>query len=138
MPTLKIIGRLNEIEPAAWDAIVGSESPFLEWGWLSALEDALRKAPVSICGGKTVNHLSQNAYSAASQMLLDFLYLHYSPQDHVGGFFPTYNLALPKANFLEMGGFDAGLRFGEDRAGASPVDFPTSRSKPERAGSSIA
>jgi predicted N-acyltransferase len=40
MPTLKIIGRLNEIEPAAWDAIVGSESPFLEWGWLSALEDS--------------------------------------------------------------------------------------------------
>lgn len=87
----------------------------VDGGWLSALEDALRKAPVSICGGRTVNYLSQNPYSTASQMLLDFLYLHYSPRDHVGGFFPTYNLALPKAKFLEMGGFHAGLRFGEDR-----------------------
>jgi glycosyltransferase involved in cell wall biosynthesis len=84
-------------------------------GWLQALEDAFQAAPLAICGGRTLNLLSRNAYSTASHLLLDFLYQHYSPQMHLGGFYPTDNFAVPRVKFLEMGGFDPRLRFGEDR-----------------------
>lgn len=30
----------DDVDPEAWDALVGAESPFLEWGWLAALEQA--------------------------------------------------------------------------------------------------
>jgi predicted N-acyltransferase len=38
--TLKVCSALSRIDPAAWDGLVGDESPFLEWGWLASLEDA--------------------------------------------------------------------------------------------------
>jgi glycosyltransferase involved in cell wall biosynthesis len=84
-------------------------------GWLKALAEGFEQAPVSICGGRTVNALTRNPYSVASHLLLDFLHHHYSPRNCLGGFFPTNNFAVQKANFLEMGGFDPSLRFGEDR-----------------------
>ena len=31
---------LSEIEPSAWDTLVGDGSPFLEWGWLASLEES--------------------------------------------------------------------------------------------------
>jgi hypothetical protein len=32
------IGRIDDVERAEWDALVGDGSPFLEWDWLAALE----------------------------------------------------------------------------------------------------
>jgi glycosyltransferase involved in cell wall biosynthesis len=84
-------------------------------GWLQTLEETFREAPLAICGGRALNLLGRNAYSTASHLLLDFLYQHYSPQMHLGGFYPTDNFAVPRVKFLEMGGFDSKLRFGEDR-----------------------
>jgi predicted N-acyltransferase len=37
---LEVRNGLAGIEPAAWDALVGDGSPFLEWGWLASLEEA--------------------------------------------------------------------------------------------------
>ena len=37
---LTILNDLTAIDPAAWDALVGDESPFLEWGWLASLEES--------------------------------------------------------------------------------------------------
>jgi predicted N-acyltransferase len=37
---LEVRNGLSGITPAAWDALVGNGSPFLEWGWLASLEDA--------------------------------------------------------------------------------------------------
>lgn len=37
---LEIRNGLSAIEPAAWDVLVGDGSPFLEWGWLAALEES--------------------------------------------------------------------------------------------------
>ena len=31
---------IAQIPRAAWNALVGDESPFLEWEWLASLEDA--------------------------------------------------------------------------------------------------
>jgi hypothetical protein len=38
--TLRVVGGVREVEPAAWDALVADGSPFLEWAWLSALEES--------------------------------------------------------------------------------------------------
>ena len=37
---IEICGGLSSVDAQAWDHLVGSESPFLEWGWLAALEDS--------------------------------------------------------------------------------------------------
>ena len=37
---LTILNDLGAIDPAEWDALVGDESPFLEWAWLASLEEA--------------------------------------------------------------------------------------------------
>jgi len=37
---LTILNGLSAIDPAAWDGLVGDESPFLEWAWLASLEEA--------------------------------------------------------------------------------------------------
>ena len=84
-------------------------------GWLNALANTFEKKESLLCGGRLVNSLSRNPYSMATQMLLDYLYEHYSPVEHMGGFFSTNNLALSREMFMETEGFDPGLRFGEDR-----------------------
>lgn len=84
-------------------------------GWLNALANAFEKEESLLCGGRIVNSLSRNPYSTTTQMLLDYLYEYYSPVEHLGGFFLTNNLALSREMFMETGGFDPGLRFGEDR-----------------------
>jgi predicted N-acyltransferase len=39
--TLRVLTRLaSDVRPEEWDALVGAESPFLEWGWLASLEEA--------------------------------------------------------------------------------------------------
>lgn len=40
MPTLRVVDSLREVDREAWDALVGDGSPFLEWDWLSLLEEA--------------------------------------------------------------------------------------------------
>jgi predicted N-acyltransferase len=42
MPDLEIelLDGISEVPPAEWNALVGDESPFLEWEWLASLEEA--------------------------------------------------------------------------------------------------
>ncbi len=40
MTTLRVVSALHDVPRAAWDALVGDGSPFLEWDWLVALEEA--------------------------------------------------------------------------------------------------
>jgi len=42
---IRVLDRLSEIAPADWNALVGDESPFLEWDWLSSLEESGCVAP---------------------------------------------------------------------------------------------
>jgi GT2 family glycosyltransferase len=83
--------------------------------WLSAMAARLKEKPFSACGGKVANALLNNPYSAATQLLTDYLYEHYSPLIRLTGFFPAANLTVPREVFMNMGGFDPTLRFGEDR-----------------------
>jgi uncharacterized protein len=40
VPTLRVVDPLRDVAREAWDALVGDGSPFLEWDWLSILEEA--------------------------------------------------------------------------------------------------
>jgi len=83
--------------------------------WLQALAEVLEQYPLSLCGGRTRNALVNDPFAQATQNLADYVYREYKPAHNVGAFFLTNNLALPRKEFLKMGGFDPSLRFGEDR-----------------------
>jgi GT2 family glycosyltransferase len=73
--------------------------------------------PEAVMGGRTVNALVDNPYSAASQLLVDYLYARWNPSAREAIFFASNNLALPAKSFNTVGGFD--IRWtqaaGEDR-----------------------
>lgn len=85
--------------------------------WLDELDQALAANPGAGVGGRTVNALPGNPYSSASQTLIDYLYAYYNRGAAPEPMFTTSNLALPRVEFLQIGGFDQ--RFsragGEDR-----------------------
>jgi predicted N-acyltransferase len=40
MAEIGVLDGVAEVEPESWNALVGDESPFLEWEWLASLEEA--------------------------------------------------------------------------------------------------
>lgn len=68
-------------------------------------------------GGLTTNLLTHNQYAAASQTLVDYLYEAWNGSDKQ--FFTSNNLMVPKADFLELSGFDQSFR----RAAAEDRDL---------------
>jgi GT2 family glycosyltransferase len=85
--------------------------------WLERLGGHLGANPGCAVGGTCRNSLTESLYSAAQQMLMDYLYEYYNSDASHARFCPTNNLAVPRQAFLEVGGFDASFRFaaGEDR-----------------------
>lgn len=83
--------------------------------WLRSLAECLVANPHSIVGGRTINALSDNVFSAASQLVTDYLYDYYLNISTPS--FNTNNLALACRTFHEIGGFDTDFTFagGEDR-----------------------
>ena len=82
--------------------------------WLSTLSVTLRAQCDALVGGRTVNSIRGNWYSAASQHLIDFLYDAYTDY---GRFFTSNNFAMSSRLFASLGGFDVTFRLpaGEDR-----------------------
>jgi GT2 family glycosyltransferase len=60
-------------------------------------------------GGRTVNRLSRNGYSATSQLILDVVYTFYNCDPEAARFFASNNIAMPRRMFNAMGGFDSGF-----------------------------
>jgi glycosyltransferase involved in cell wall biosynthesis len=83
--------------------------------WLRVLAGCLEADPDSIVGGRTINALSANAFSEASQLVTDYLYDYY--QNISTPSFTTNNLAMARQTFQGMSGFDTDFSFaaGEDR-----------------------
>ncbi len=83
--------------------------------WLSSFARQFAARPGCIAGGRTVNALQDNIYTAASESLVGYFHRYHLKKGTP--FFATNNVALPRALFLEIGGFDE--RFpraaGEDR-----------------------
>ncbi len=83
--------------------------------WLLRLAERFAGAPGHAIGGRTINRLSMNPYSTASQLLIDYLYAYFPRRK--GRFFTSNNLAVPTHLFRELGGFDTSmpLAAAEDR-----------------------
>ena len=45
MQRVEMLEGVAELPREAWDALVGDESPFLEWGWLTSLEESASVGP---------------------------------------------------------------------------------------------
>lgn len=85
--------------------------------WLEQIVSAFEQHPSALIGGHTLNALPNNLYSTASQLLIDYLYEHYSTDNQRETFFASNNFAVPRAAYLELEGFDTSfpLAAGEDR-----------------------
>lgn len=85
--------------------------------WLQLAGTHLRANPGCAVGGTCRNGLTDNLYSVAQQMLMDYLYDYYNDDAKHAGFCPTNNLAVPRQAFVDVGGFDTSFPFaaGEDR-----------------------
>ena len=87
-------------------------------GWLSEFINCLETSPDSLIGGKTVNGLPNNIFSAASQLLVDYLYGYVRDSgSRAMRFFTSNNMVMRTANFHKVGGFNNQMLFaaGEDR-----------------------
>jgi len=83
--------------------------------WATKLLAALRKSPHAMVGGRTVNALTSNKYSAASQSLVDYMYRYYDGSAGRPRFFTSNNFAVSADLFRRIGGFDESFRAAEDR-----------------------
>jgi amino acid adenylation domain-containing protein len=85
--------------------------------WLRGLAAQFEATPNNMVGGRTMNQLGGNMYAAASQSLVDYLYRYYAAAQGRATFYTSNNLAVPRARFNELGGFDVTFReaAGEDR-----------------------
>lgn len=88
--------------------------------WLTALAAGFEANGTVALGGRILNGLDDNAYSTASQVLLDYLYGYFAQGNAGGGarpFFASCNFAMPRTLFEEIGGFDTRfpIAAGEDR-----------------------
>jgi glycosyltransferase involved in cell wall biosynthesis len=85
--------------------------------WLRCLAARLSTTPRFAIGGQTINALLENRYSAASQLLIDYLYSRYNTEPGNARFLASSNLALTASDFNAVGGFDPAYAWagGEDR-----------------------
>ena len=74
--------------------------------WLRALEARLTAAPKSMIGGRSINALPKNLYTATSQLMTDAVYEYYNHGSSRQHFFTSNNLAVPAEMFRALGGFD--------------------------------
>jgi glycosyltransferase involved in cell wall biosynthesis len=85
--------------------------------WLRALADKLAVNPECAIGGKIANGLPENLFSTASQVMVEYLYRQWNRDPDDAFFIASNNLAVARARFVEIGGFDVTfpLAAAEDR-----------------------
>lgn len=74
--------------------------------WLTALTQSAARHPGAAIGGRVINALGHGLFSAASQILIEYLYEYYNDEKESARFCITSNLAFPTDAFLRSGGFD--------------------------------
>ena len=83
--------------------------------WLVALGAALNANSGAAAGGRTVNGVPGNRGAVASQVVVDALHSQFNRDPSSPRFFASSNVALPRDEFLAVGGFDPAFRYAEDR-----------------------
>lgn len=74
--------------------------------WLAQLKSRFARDPKCAVAGRASNGLTENPYSVASQMLVDYLLNYYNNDDKTSHFGTSNNLTFPRQALLDMGGFD--------------------------------
>jgi len=83
--------------------------------WLQALARRLTTASRAVVGGPMRNALPDNVYSAASDVLAEAVDAYFNTEPSRARHLFSGNLALSRADFQAVGGFDATLMTSEDR-----------------------
>ena len=84
--------------------------------WARRLIAAQGGTPLRLVGGRIVNALEGNLFSATSQSILTYAYEAFAGFDGPFAFFTTNNICCRREDFLAVGGFDPSFRFAsEDR-----------------------
>jgi GT2 family glycosyltransferase len=87
--------------------------------WLSTLVAEIESHPDALVGTLTYNGLTENAWSATSQLIIDLVYDHFNRDSANSYFLASNNLACRRDLFLELDGFDTEF----SKAGAEDRDF---------------
>lgn len=83
--------------------------------WLVRLAREHARDPGVMLGGHTRNALTNNPFSATSQLIIDAGYAWHNGDPRDAQFLTSNNLAVPAADFREIGGFDRAFITSEDR-----------------------
>ena len=86
-----------------------------EPGWLAALEQALRREPGALVGGRTYNLLPGNPPAETSQLIGDIVADYYNADPRRPRFFSANNMAVAAEPLRGHGGFDPAFVTAEDR-----------------------
>jgi GT2 family glycosyltransferase len=82
--------------------------------WLKNLASRLTRTPDAMIGGRTINLLTDNLFSSASQLLIDYLFSYYNADPDRARYFNS--IALATDAFCALGGFDTSVAIAaEDR-----------------------
>jgi len=76
--------------------------------WLLKLAERFEVTPDLLIGGRTINALTDNVYSTASQTIISYLYEYYDADGDNAHFLASNNIAVPTARFRTLDGFDEG------------------------------
>lgn len=99
--------RNNGAKLSKFDFLVFTDDDCLpDKNWLIEIAKQFKLSPGDCIGGKIINSLTANIYSAASQQLIDYLYDYFGKKNSDLYFFASNNLAVPKIQFQLIGGFD--------------------------------
>ncbi|EAQ01568.1 putative glycosyltransferase [Pseudooceanicola batsensis HTCC2597] len=84
--------------------------------WARRMVAAQDGVPMRLVGGRVVNAVTGNLYSAAAQSIQSYVYEAFGDFSGPFAFFSTNNLACRRVDFEAAGGFDTKFRFAsEDR-----------------------
>lgn len=83
--------------------------------WLRRLAERFVESPECAVGGRIVNALPQNPFSASTDLMIRYLYDYYNRPTHEARFFTPNNLAFPARQLRGLGGFEPSFPTGEDR-----------------------
>lgn len=83
--------------------------------WLKNIAARLVNFPTCLVGGRTINALADNTYSAASQALIDVIYAHFNRDPANAQFLASNNMAMPAEQFHAVDGFNSSFPSAEDR-----------------------
>jgi GT2 family glycosyltransferase len=84
-------------------------------GWFENMLEAVNLDPPVAVGGKTLNGIPDNVYSAAAQLVLDLEERDQQERSYEPVFYPSNNLAFPTEALRALGGFNQQFRTAEDR-----------------------